>query len=89
MKYTYWTFLAGWLAISGIIPLAVSGRKTKFSGARFDESSTARMAAVDCRDDRRDVHGVLYDASDGHDFWDVIEETTKQESHGAIMRRAA
>ena len=68
MPYTYWTFLAGWLAICGIIPF--SGFWSKDEILWKAASTTAiplRLACLAGRNDRCDVHGVLHDAADGDD----------------------
>ncbi len=69
MPYTYLTFLAGWLAICGIIPFSGFWSKDEIL---WSAASTRYVPVgwidLDCRHDRSDLHGVLHDTSDGADL---------------------
>ena len=69
MPYTYMTFLAGWLAICGIIPFSGFWSKDEILwNAASTRLHSARLARLDCGHNRRDLHRVLHDSSGGDDF---------------------
>jgi NADH:ubiquinone oxidoreductase subunit 5 (subunit L)/multisubunit Na+/H+ antiporter MnhA subunit len=70
MPYTYWTFLAGWLAICGIIPFSGFWSKDEILwNAASTNAIPAWLAGVVSRNDCRDVHSVLHDALVAMTFW--------------------
>ena len=69
MPYTYMTFLAGWLAICGIIPFSGFWSKDEILwNAASTTLHSRRLAGLDRRNHRRNLHSVLHDASGGDDF---------------------
>ena len=69
MPYTYLTFLAGWLAICGIIPFSGFWSKDEILwNAASTTTYSGWLDRLDCRHDRRNLHRVLHDASGGDDF---------------------
>ena len=68
MPYTYMTFLAGWLAICGIIPFSGFWSKDEILwNAASTTLHSPRLARLVGWNDRGDLHGVLHDASGGDD----------------------